>query len=39
MYETCINALPEIRANGATNLAGGYHAGMTDPMAVISGEN
>ncbi len=39
MCETCINALPEIRAESATNLASGYHAGVKFPMAVISGEN
>ena len=38
MYETCITAFQEIRARSATNLAGGYHAGVTVPMAVISGE-
>ena len=39
MYETCITAFQEIRARSATNLAGGYHAGMTVSMAVISEES
>jgi hypothetical protein len=36
MYETCITIFLEIRANSATNLAGGYHPGETVPMAVIA---
>jgi hypothetical protein len=38
-YETCINAFQEIKAISASNLAGGYHAGETVPMAVISRVN
>jgi hypothetical protein len=39
IYETCINAFQEIKAISASNLAGGYHAGVTVPMAVISRVN
>jgi hypothetical protein len=36
MYETCITIFLEIRATSTSNLAGGYHAGETVPMAVIA---